>query len=59
MTKSRSVPLPICVIPLMDVDDLAVLCRDVEGQERIYTYIEAGNYLLNSKAIDNFIAKAA
>lgn len=59
MAKSSAGSVTICLTPTNTENAPLLVCRGIEGQERIFTYIEAVNHLLNSFANGGFIAKAA
>lgn len=59
IAKSFAASLTIRMTPINNDNAQHLLRREIEGQECIYTYIEAVNYLLNSFAADDMIAKAA
>lgn len=51
--------LTILLTPRKDLDVPATNRRGLKGQERIFTFVEAINYLLNANETDDVIAKAA
>lgn len=59
VTRSPVASLTIRLTPT-NSDGVPLLLRQgIEDRERIYTYIDAVSYLLNSYATDDVIAKAA
>lgn len=59
MTKSIAASLSIRLAPRKDLGAPASERRGIEGQDRIYMYVEAVSYLLNSYVTDDVIAMAA
>lgn len=59
MAKSPATLLVFRIAPNNEVDSPVPVRQKNEGQERIYTYIEAVNNLLNSYATDNVFEKAS
>lgn len=59
MAKYSAASLTIRLSARKDVDVPALVRRKIKGQGRIYTFVEAVNYLLNSYATENVIAEAA
>lgn len=59
MAKFPAAFLIIRLTSRKDIKVLAIVCSEIEGRERIYSYIVTVKYLLNPFAADNVIAKAA
>lgn len=59
LAKSPAASLAICLSSTNNNDALLLVCRETEGQKRIYKYIDAVNSLLNSHETYDVIAKAA
>lgn len=53
--KPLTASLIIRLIPKKDLHSPAVVCQEIEGQECIYTNVEAVNCLLNFNATDKVI----
>lgn len=59
MVKSPGTSLTIRLTPRKDVGVSALVHRGIEGRERIYTQLEAVDYLQNAIATDDVVAKAS
>lgn len=59
MAKLPSTSLTIPLITSLDDHDLAMVCSAIDGQGRIYTWIKATHYFLNSNATKDVVAKTA
>lgn len=59
MAKPSQAFLTIFLTLMKDFDAPPIVCQRIEGQERIYSYVEAADYLLNLYATDDVIAKPA
>lgn len=58
MAKSPATSLTTFLSPFNNDNAPLLLCRRIQNQKRIFTYIEDANYLTNSYATDDVIAKA-